>query len=139
MQCSKNQVTDPAMEISDEPITYDQEDIEAYHNALAKGNMDFINEIRLKCFAKALAKELQDPNVCRLLKEGIGKKFDGDYNVLLRDRKIGGRGVLRDLVMNRLAGMKALIRIDEIEEVPLLQISCPVNFDKWDEYSVCGV
>ena len=137
MQCGKEQITEPetAVEISDESITYEIEDIEAYSNALAKRSMNFVNEIRLKYFAKALAKELRDPNVCRLLKEEIGKRFDGDYDALwesVRDRKIGRRGKFRDLIMKRLGGKDALIKMDEIEEVPLLQVSCPVNFNKWD-------
>jgi len=98
--------------------------------------MELANEIRLKYFAKALAKNLTNPGACKLLKHEIGKKFDGDFDALwetVRDENISGKGKFRKLISNRLSkGKGSFISIDDVEEVPLLQISLPVNFEDWD-------
>lgn len=69
------------------------------------------------------------------LKNEIGKKFDGDYDVLwatAKDRDFPNLGRMRGLVASALQGMNSIVSLQEIEEVPLLQISLPVGFEQWD-------
>ncbi len=106
-----------------------------YQGALAKGNIGLANEVRLKYFAKAVAKSLTIPGVGAFLKDEIGKKFDGDYDALwetVKDREFPNQGRLRGLVASQLKGMNSIVEIDEIEEVPLLQVALPVGFEEWD-------
>ena len=136
VHCSKDNMTSPQDDLQTDKIVLDEFDTDNYHSALAKGNMDFASEIRLKYFTKALAKTLSNLGACRLLKQEIDKKFDGDYDVLweiVRDENISGKGKFRELISNRLSkGRGSFISVDDVEEVPLLQISLPVNFEKWD-------
>ncbi|MBU4445250.1 MAG: DUF3103 domain-containing protein [Candidatus Marinimicrobia bacterium] len=136
VHCSKDDMTSPQDDLQVDEIVFDQSDNEDYQSSLAKGNMDFANEIRLKYFAEALAKTLSNPGACRLLKQEIGKKFDGDYDVLwetVKDENISDKGKFRKLISDRLGeGRGSFLSIDEIENVPFLQISLPVNFEKWD-------
>ncbi|MCK4448750.1 MAG: hypothetical protein KAW56_16915, partial [Candidatus Marinimicrobia bacterium] len=125
VKCSDDSMTQPKSDLQVGEVVFDQSDNEDYQSSLAKGNMDFANEIRLKYFAKALAKNLANPGACKLLKQEIGKKFDGDFDVLwekVRDENISGKGKFRKLISNRLSkGKGSFISIDDVEEVPLLQ------------------
>ncbi|MCF7804478.1 MAG: hypothetical protein K9N46_09570 [Candidatus Marinimicrobia bacterium] len=78
-----------------------------YQTALAKGNQAKAHEIRLAHFAKALAKAQKHDGVGAYLKERIGEKFDGDYEVLWNDvksKQIQGVGQLRRVVQGKLKG-----------------------------------
>lgn len=66
-----------------------QNEAEIYQQALAKGRTAQVDEIRLKHFAKALAKSLTRQEIRILLKEKIAEKFDGDFDVLWLDVKTG--------------------------------------------------
>jgi hypothetical protein len=134
VHCSKDNITSPQENVQMGEVVFDEADADVYQGSLAKGSLNLINEIRLKYFAKALAKNLTNPGACKLLKHEIGKKFDGDYDVLwemVKDSDIPGRDKFRKVVGNRF-GEGSFLSIDEIENVPLLQISLPVNFEKWD-------
>ncbi|MBC8346392.1 MAG: hypothetical protein ISR82_00195 [Candidatus Marinimicrobia bacterium] len=90
-------------------------------------------EQQLKELAKAVAKALEVPEVASYLKEEIGKKFDGDYEVLWKDVKdhpFVGKGNLRTIVANHLDNQS--YSIEDIEQVPKLQIALPVGFEEWD-------
>ncbi len=113
----------------------DQAELSVYQGALAKGDIGLANELRLKYFAKAMAKSLTIPGVGAFLKEEIGKKFDGDYDALwetVKDREFPNQGRLRGLVASALQDMNSIVAMDEIEEVPLLQVALPVGFEAWD-------
>lgn len=113
----------------------DQAELSLYQGALAKGDINLANELRLKYFAKAVAKSLTIPGVGTFLKDEIGKKFDGDYDALwetVKDREFPNQGRLRGLVASALKDMNSIVSMDEIEEVPLLQVALPVNFEAWD-------
>jgi len=94
-----------------------------------------VDELMLKYFAMAVAKSLKHPVICQILKSKIGEKFDGDFDILwnqIKDRQISGKS-LSSLVDSRFSDRtKQFLSIETIEEVPLLQISLPVNFDNWD-------
>ena len=113
----------------------DETELSVYQDALAKGDISLANEIRLKYFAKAVAQSLTTPGVGAYLKNEIGKKFDGDYDVLwatVMDQDFPNLGRMRGLVASSLQGMNSIVSLQEIEEVPLLQISLPVGFEEWD-------
>ena len=94
-----------------------------------------VDEILLKYFSMAVAKSLKHPVICQILKEKIGEKFDGDFDVLwdnIKDNQIGSNK-LNELVDSRFSdNTRELLSIDIIEKVPLLQVSLPVNFEMWD-------
>ncbi len=118
---------------TDQPA--DQTELSIYQGALAKGDLNLANELRLKYFAKALARALNEPGVGAYMKNEIGKKFDGDYDVLwasVKDRDFPNVGRMRGMLAAALQGMNSIVSLDEIEEVPLLQIALPVGFEKWD-------
>ena len=82
-----------------------------------------------------MAKSLTIPGVGAFLKDEIGKKFDGDYDMLwetARDKEFPNQGRLRGLVASALRDMNSIASMDEIEEVPLLQVALPVGFEEWD-------
>ncbi len=113
----------------------DQAELSLYQGALVKGNIGLANELRLKYFAQAVAKSLTIPGVGAFLKNEIGKKFDGDYDMLWetgREKEFPNQGRLRGLVASALRDMNSIVSMDEIEEVPLLQVALPVGFEAWD-------
>lgn len=93
-----------------------------------------LNEIRLKYLAKTLAKSLKHPKIRQLLKKQIGKKFDGDYDVLwetIKDEIIDGKA-LREHINSRFSDQaRELISVEDIEQISLLNISLPVKFQDW--------
>jgi len=94
-----------------------------------------VDEVLLKYFAMAVAKSLKHPDICKIIKSKTGEKFDGDYDVLweqIKNARISGHK-MRELVNSRFSDRtKQILSIEMIEEVPLLQVSLPVNFDDWD-------
>ena len=119
----------------DEDQTAEQGESAAYQGGLAKGQLDVVNEVRLKYFAKALANVLTVPGVGTHLRNEIGKKFDGDYDVLwetVQGSDFPGSGRLSGLVAGQLQALNSIVSMEEIEEVPLLQIALPVGFSDWD-------
>lgn len=94
-----------------------------------------IDEVLLKYFAMAMAKSLKHPDICKILKNKIGDKFDGDFDVLweqIKNSQIAGQK-MRELVNSRFSERtRQVLTLEKIEAVPLLQISLPVNFDDWD-------
>ena len=92
------------------------------------------NEKKLQKFAKALAKTLEDQEVRQILKEKIGEKFDGDFDVLWSDVKneMIDKNSFRNLIDIQ---MDDEFKIKDIEEITLLNISIPVHYEKWDANS----
>lgn len=93
--------------------------------------------------AQGLAALLADTSVRRIVKEEVGKKFDGDFDVLYRDianRKIAnvqtfhqalGKAVGR--AEKRAGRGTAGLGLDTLaSSLPQLQISVPVGFEDWD-------
>jgi len=94
-----------------------------------------IDEVLLKYFAMAVAKSLKHPEICKIIKPKAGEKFDGDYDVLwgqIKNTRISGQE-MREMVNSRFSDKtRQILTMEMIEEVPLLQVSLPVNFDNWD-------
>jgi len=111
-------------------------DFQTYQNALENNDMETVNEIRLKHFAKTIAKAVSNEKVSRLLKEEISKKIGGDYDALWENIKnisisysMSFRDLLEDILYEEI---NSFLYMEEIEKVPLLQISLPYGFDNWD-------
>ncbi len=94
-----------------------------------------VDEILLKYFAMAIAKSLKHPGICQILKEKIGEKFDGDFEVLwsnVKDNQVSDQSI-RQLVDSRFSNRsRNLVSISRIEEIPLLQVALPINYDDWE-------
>lgn len=111
-------------------------DIELMTNEnLAKGdNVNLMShEARLKYFAKGIAKLLNDPEIGAYLKDEIGKQFDGDFDALwetIANKDFTRKGKLKN-ILRKLYNTE-IDMIDQFNAVPLLQVSAPVHFDKWD-------
>ena len=96
-------------------------------------------EQRLEHFAISLAKTLEVPEVATFLKNQIGVKFDGDYNVLwnaVKGHSFSGHGSLRGIIASNLKERNGVSHsMDDIENIPKLQIALPVGFNDWDGIS----
>lgn len=139
-QCEKNNITAPVEVNYIEGIVgmveVDEADIEVMLSEnLAKDNTIInsrANEVRLKYFAKGVAKLLGNAEIRSYLKNEIGKQFDGAFDVLWKTVMAENNGAIRNSLKKIYTINSQISMIDEIEKVPLLQISLPVNFDKWD-------
>ena len=139
-QCDKNNITQPIDTNYGEnifgSIAVSETDMELMTNDnLKKGNdVNLIAwEVRLKYFAKGIAKLLNDPEIGAYLKEEIGKQFDGDYDALwetLADQEFAKKGKFKN-ILRKLYNTN-IDMIDQFNRIPILQISAPVNFEKWD-------
>ncbi len=139
-QCDKNNITQPIDTNYGEnifgSIAVSETDMELMTNDnLKKGNdVNLIAwEVRLKYFAKGIAKLLNDPEIGAYLKEEIGKQFDGDYDALwetLADQEFAKKGKFKN-ILRKLYNTN-IDMIDQFNTVPLLQVSAPIHFDKWD-------
>jgi len=95
----------------------------------------------LREIAQGLAALLGDAQVRRTVKEQVGQKFDGDFDVLYRD--IANHQVGRALTFRQALGSAvgkvqkrgaAVVDLDAFaSSLPQLQISIPVGFQDWDE------
>jgi hypothetical protein len=99
----------------------------------------------LRDIAKALASTLTDPESRRLIKREVGRKFDGDHEVLYRDvanRRVGNGKAFRQALGQSLGKVQggapatrvaAQQRLDQLTAaLPQLQIAVPVGFADWD-------
>jgi len=139
-QCDKNNITQSidinygenmfgSIEVSDTDIELLMSD------NLAKGdNVNLMSyEVRLKYFAQGIAKLLNDPEIGAYLKDEIGKQFDGDYDVLwetLAGKEFAQKGKFKNIL--RKLYKSNIDMVDQFNNVPLLQVSAPVHFDKWN-------
>ncbi len=92
-------------------------------------------EMYLQSFAKSLARTIDNQDVSHLLKQEIGKKFDGDNEVLwksIKNHKFGDGILLKDLINKDLHRFNAMHSMNDIEQIPCLQIAFPYHFDDWD-------
>lgn len=84
-------------------------------------------DLYLHDFAKSLAKNINNKNLSTSLKNQIGKQFDGDYDVLLEDfykKNPTFKGILEN--------SKEYEKYDLGLAKLFINISMPVNFEKWD-------
>lgn len=136
LSCSKKIVNQPALEKESATIILSDVDRYNYDNALSLGKKAIVNELRLKYFAMAVAKSLEDSKISYVLKEEIGKKFDGDFEILwsmVRDKIVSNGQKYREIIQNMFPiNGNGNITLSEIERVPLLQIALPINYEKWD-------
>lgn len=94
-----------------------------------------INEVKLKYFAKMIAKSLRGKDVATYIRSKIEEKFDGDLNVLwesVAQRTFDGV-TLKEILNSRLSkDQLQILNMDLIEQIDLLQIALPASFDKWE-------
>jgi DUF3103 family protein len=98
--------------------------------------------------AQGLAALLGDAQVRRTVKEQVGKKFDGDFDLLYRDvanHQVGQGQTFRQALVSavgqvrksegKLAGRGSVLRDLDVfvSSLPQLQISIPVGFKDWNE------
>lgn len=98
---------------------------------------------RMEEVAKALAKSMGDKQVRNFIKTEASKQMDGDYDILYNwvdDKTIDGKS-LESIIVNYTATSPSAktnalenLRITAAS-IPLLNISVPVNIDKWDTES----
>ncbi len=113
--------------------------------SLQADKSDYDKNIRK--FAKAFAKAMTNEDLRKLVKEEALLKVDGDYNIIWKDfkqKKLNSKGIETDLLeviadnSEDIVGKKADIKEkkEEIEKFgssnKMLQISVPVNCEKWD-------
>jgi hypothetical protein len=100
-----------------------------------------ISDPRLDAVAKSLAASLADQSVRTLVKSEALKKFDGDFNVLyqaIENKSVAGGQTLSTLMDKNVTTTNVDSRTSLAslaEQMPLLNISVPVNIDKWNENS----
>jgi hypothetical protein len=102
----------------------------------------------LREVAQALAAILVEAQTRRVVKEEVGKRFDGDYDALYREianQRIGSALTFRQALGNALAKVQkragtpegrsaALRKLDAYTSAyPQLQISIPVGFQNWND------
>ncbi len=87
--------------------------------------------------AMALAKSLSDAQIRRLIKTEASKRVDGDYDILfgsLGNKVLGGRtfNQILEVSLNTNPAARAMTVSALTQQLPLLNISVPVNIGKWD-------
>lgn len=98
---------------------------------------EIINVNELDEIAKALAASMGDESVRALIKTEALKKFDGDFDILYQkigDQNVGGKTLNAVLNENgRKNGASRTVPIAQLAaQMPLLNISVPVNIEKWN-------
>src|SRR3954447_20915036 len=97
----------------------------------------------LREIARGLAGLMAEKQVRQVVTAEVGRKFDGDFDVLYRDianRRVGAAKTFRqalhgkvETVQKRSGGGAAAIDLDALAAaLPQLQISIPVGFKTWD-------
>ena len=96
---------------------------------------------KLEQLAVSLAASLKDPSVRQLVKNEVGKKFDGDYNALyssMANQPLSGERTFRQELVRGISAFSgdthsAAKSLDHLAlEFPRLQIAVPANYEKWD-------
>ena len=98
---------------------------------------EIINSNELDEIAKALAASMGDESVRTLIKTEALRKFDGDFDILyqsIKERQVGGNTLNAVLNENgRKDGASRTVPIAQLAaQIPLLNISVPVNIEKWN-------
>jgi hypothetical protein len=115
------------------------------NNSLEPNPVDAINPTsgavanysELEEVAKALAASMGEESVRTLIKTEALKKFDGDFDILyqnINDKNVGGKTLNAVLNENgRKNGAARTLPISSLAaQMPLLNISVPVNIEKWN-------
>ena len=101
---------------------------------------EIINSNELDEIAKALAASMGDESVRTLIKTEALKKFDGDFDILyqnIKERQVGTQ-TMNDILNENgsKSGTSRTIPIAHLAaQMPLLNISVPVNIEKWNTES----
>lgn len=114
-------------------------------NANVNVGSDKATDAKLERFAKALAKSMTDKEVRKFIKNEANKMFDGDYDILYKtsvEKSVNGEKFSK-LLAKQLKAIEKSGSDKEAEntlesfstEIPLLNISVPVNIESWDEES----
>ncbi|SFF64248.1 hypothetical protein [Thermoflexibacter ruber] len=92
-------------------------------------NYDEINR-NLEEFALALAKEMANPEIRKLIKTEAMKQFDGDYDILYKNFK--NLKMQNGLSVEEHLQQKNSNVRTQASKIPKFQISVPVNCEGWD-------
>ncbi|PID27152.1 MAG: hypothetical protein CR982_06785 [Candidatus Cloacimonadota bacterium] len=94
-------------------------------------------ENKLRIFAKALARSLNDQQVAKFLHKKFKERFDGQHEILWQNIKEEKSLDLRGIISKNIPSpnRNKLEIMDSIEEFKLLNISMPVKFSEWDGVS----
>ncbi len=141
LSCESNSINSPIENNFNPAATFGTIDIDKADLALmtnenlAKADDKSLQEyeVKMKYFAMAIAKLLTDPEIGAYLKEEIGKQFDNDYDALwevIADNEFTNKGKFKNII-RKLYNSK-IDMVDQFNAVPLLQVSVPVHFDKWN-------
>jgi Protein of unknown function (DUF3103) len=114
--------------------------IQPSEDVTAKGLSQNEHFTRMEEVAKALAKSMGDKQVRNFIKVEASKQLDGDYDILYNwvdGKTIGGKSLESIIVDNTVTSPSAKTNALEnlritAASIPLLNISVPVNIEKWD-------
>ena len=109
-------------------------------HALAKGSELSVRgpqtqEVVAKYLAKALAASLSESAIREAIMAEVGKKFDGDFNVLwsrIKGLSINGGDFATRIRSKFGPAAQSLGIVELFNEFRRLQIAIPKNFEKWD-------
>ena len=95
-------------------------------------NVDEANQT-IEDFSKELAVLMNKQEIRTLIQTEISKKFDGDYDVLVKDllKKI----VTEDKAFESYLSIEMQYKLNKlIVQMPVLQVSIPINFTEWNSH-----
>ncbi len=141
LSCESNSISSP-IESNFDPVAafgtidIDQADLDLMTNDnLTKGYKGSLlsYEVKMKYFAKGIAKLLNDPEIGTYLRAEIGKQFDGDYDALwevVAENEFMNKGKFKN-ILRKLYNTN-IDMLEQFNSVPLLQVSTPVHYEKWN-------
>ncbi len=100
----------------------------------SKLNNDDLNNIQnsLDILANVLTRTLTNSKIRDIIYKSVGKKFDGDYDVLYK--KLKDNNIFMSKLKNSASkiGMDKVYFTELLSQIPKLQIAVPVNYMQWD-------
>lgn len=146
VSCSKNDnITGPKEENANNTeaikLTKEDKQILKKDQSLSKSSKSsnpcrIANQIRLKYIAKALAVSMENDRIRNILKEKISQEFDGDKDVLwemIKNYDISNGQNMKKVLGDKIhKDANPLLNMSNLEQVPLLNIAIPANFEDWD-------
>ncbi|GAB4183216.1 MAG: hypothetical protein OHK0057_37290 [Thermoflexibacter sp.] len=125
--CQKSQIKDIEKEVVNVNEKASQSTSSPFNDE--RFNYDEINR-NLEEFALALAKEMANPEIRKLIKTEAMKQFDGDYDILYKNFK--NLKMQNGLSIEEHLQQKNRNVRTQASKIPKFQISVPVNCEGWD-------
>ena len=146
VSCSKNDnITGPKEENANNTeaikLTKEDKQILKRDQSLSKSSKNsnpcrIANQIRLKYIAKTLAVSMKNDRIRNILKEKISQEFDGDKDVLwemVKNYDISNGQNMKKVLGDKIhKDASSILNMSNLEQVPLLNIAIPANFEDWD-------